>query len=513
MRRLGQGVSLMAASSSSGSAVRTYGNWRRPVTSGLFGLGSVGTGIMLGGLVFCILVTMSKGLLWGLVAFVVMAGVLTTVVIRDRHGKSILDRAIARIGWQTAQSKGAHLYRSGPLGVAKWGTHQLPGLVAQLRLTEHQDAYGRRFVLLYAPSTNTFATVIATEPDGAALVDREQVDVWVASWGHWLANLGDEPGVEAAAVVVETAPDTGHRLAREVTSQIDPEGPAFARAMLEQVVATYPAGSSQVRAWVTLTFSGMSSSTGKRMKSDEMGRELAARLPGLTGTLSATGAGAARPLSAAEVCEIVRVAYDPAASVAVEEAHIAGDDTGLTWDEVGPVAHEATWDGYRHDSAYSMTWAMTIAPRGNVQSSVLARLLAPHPGLMRKRVALLYQPIDAGRAAAMVEADLRAAQFVQTAARTPTARSVLATRAATATAQEEAAGAGLVNFGMLVTVTIPDASKAAEARAVVDNLAATARLRLRPVYGAQHAAFAGTLPLGLVLPKHLKGPAVLKERL
>ena len=32
--------------------VRTYGNWRRPQSAGLFGLGAAGTAIMMGGLVF-----------------------------------------------------------------------------------------------------------------------------------------------------------------------------------------------------------------------------------------------------------------------------------------------------------------------------------------------------------------------------------------------------------------------------------------------------------------------------
>ena len=201
----------MAASS---NAVRTYGNWRRPTSPGLFGLGSIGTGIMLGGLIFSILVTMARGLLWGLVVFLLLAVVLAMLAIRDHHGKSLLEKRMEKLAWWRSTRSGAHLYRSGPLGVTPWGTHQLPGLAAQLRLSEHQDAHGRRFVLLHAPSTNTFATVIATEPDGAALVDREQVDMWVAAWGHWLANLGDEPGVEAAAVIVETAPDTGHRLVR-----------------------------------------------------------------------------------------------------------------------------------------------------------------------------------------------------------------------------------------------------------------------------------------------------------
>ena len=216
------------------------------------------------------------------------------------------------------------------------------------------------------------------------------------------------------------------------------------------------------------------------MKPAELGRELAVRLPGLMAMLSATGAGAARLVSVAEVCEIVRTAYDPAAATMVEDARIAGEDTGLTWDEVEPVAHEATWDSYRHDSAVSISWAMTTAPRGNVQSSVLARLLAPHPTLARKRVAILFRPIDAARAAGMVEADLRASQFVASSSKNPTARSGLSVRTAATTAQEEAAGAGLVNFSMLVTATITNPARKTEARAVVDNLAATARVRLRP---------------------------------
>ena len=86
-------------------------------------------------------------------------------------------------------------------------------------------------------------------------------------------------------------------------------------------------------------------------------------------------------------------------------------------------------------------------------------------------------------------------------------------RAAAATASEEASGAGLVNFGLLVTATVDDLEKEADARAAIDNLAATARLRLRPVYGSQDSAFAAALPLGLVLPKHIKVPAELREKL
>ena len=209
----------------------------------------------------------------------------------------------------------------------------------------------------------------------------------------------------------------------------------------------------------------------------------------------------------------MRVAYDPAAAVLIDEAHAAGETPEVFWTDVGPSAAQASWDRYRHDSGTSCTWAMTQAPRGNVQSGVLARLLAPHRDIARKRITLLYRPIDAAKAAAIVEADLRAAEFRVTSTSKPAARDSLAVRAASATAQEEASGAGLVQFGMLVTATVMDLSKQADARAAIDNLAATARLRLRPVYGSQDSAFAAALPLGLVLPKHIKVPAELREKL
>ena len=42
---------------------------------------------------------------------------------------------------------------------------------------------------------------------------------------------------------------------------------------------------------------------------------------------------------------------------------------------------------------------------------------------------LLYRPIDAAKAASIVESDLRSAEFVASSSRKPSARAVLATRA------------------------------------------------------------------------------------
>ena len=495
------------------ATVRTYGNWRKPMSAGLGQLGMIGTAMMLVGIIVIILTVALFGLIAAAVVGVLLALSLGTLLLRDRHGRTLLQRMAVRVGWRRTKATGSHLYRSGPLGQTPWGTFQLPGLAARSTLTEGKDSYGRPFALIQVPTTGHYTVVFGTEPDGASLVDQEQIDSWVGHWGQWLASLGDEPGVVAAQVIVETAPDTGTRLRREVLGRLDPTAPAVAQAMLQEVVATYPEGSATIKAWVALTFSATSRSGGKRRDAEEMSRDLAARLPGLGQRLHSTGAGAARPMTAQRLCEAVRVAYEPRAARLIDEAYSDGAVPELSWSDVGPGAAEAQWDSYRHDNAVSVSWSMSGAPRGEVQSSVLEKLLSPHPDIARKRVALLYQPMDSAAAARLVETDKRNADFRATSSPRPSARIQREQRAAHLTATEEARGAGLVNFGMIVTATALSFEQLPDVNAAIDNLAATARIQLRPVYGSQDSAFAAALPLGLVLPKHLKVPAEIRAAL
>jgi len=490
---------------------RTYGNWRKPQTAGLGGLGQLATLVMFVGILSSIVASMFAGLGSALIVAGIFGGILLTVSVKDKHGQSALGRTVVRVNWWRTKSKGANIYRSGPIGRAKWGTFQLPGLAAPSQLTEHEDSHGRRFALISTPMTKHFTVVLATEPDGAALVDQEQINNQVAEYGIWLANLGDEPGIEAASVTVETAPDTGTRLRGEVEGSMDPDAPLFARAMLQEVVETYPVGSATIHAYIALTFTATARINGKRRNAKEVAADLSARIPGLTSSLAATGAGAARPLSAQELCEVIRTAYDPDAALLIDQARAEGETADLSWTDVGPAGAEAQWGSYRHDGAVSTSWTMTAPPRGVVQSNILARLLAPHRDIARKRVTLLYRPIDPARAAALVEADLNAAQFNSSASTKPTARSTLSTRSAQATAAEEASGAGLMNFGLIVTATTLQRGQEPEARAAIDSLTSAARLRMRPAFGSQDSAFAAALPLGLVLPRHLRIPNEMRE--
>jgi len=510
----------------------THGNFQRPQTPGLWGLGTVGTRLLLGSCLLVIVTMSVAGLLPALGLALVLGVLLLLLHVRDRHHRNALQRVAARAGHRRARSSGASLYRSGPLGRTPWGTYQLPGLAAASRLSEWRDSYGHPFALLHVPATGHFTVVLACDPDGAALVDRDQVTRWVANWGAWLAALGDEPGLTAASVTVETAPDTGTRLRTEVESHLQGP-PRLSHAMLREVVATYPAGQAATHAWVALTFTAATRSGGKRRTPEEVGRDLAARLPGLAAGLHATGAGPARLLSAVELCEVVRTAYDPRSAPVFDQARAAGEPVELRWQDVGPAAHDAAWSHYRHDGAVSVTWSMSSPPRGEVYDTVLAELLSPHTSVDRKRVTLLYRPLDSARAARIVEADKNNADARVGSSARPQARDMAAQRAARAAAQEEAAGAGLTNFGLAVTATILDtpgrwrveereewrtpaehlALRVEDARAAVDNLSATARLALRPVEGSQDSAFAAALPLGVVLPEHLSVPTALRDGL
>src|SRR4051794_10929604 len=137
-------------------AMRTYGNWRRPMSAGLGALGTIGTAALLVGLIVVIVALMFAGLLAALAIAVVGAVGVGSLSVRNRHGRTLLQAAATRVGWARACVSGAHVYRSGPLGHTGWGSFQLPGLAAGSTLSEGRDAYDRPFALVRVPATGHF---------------------------------------------------------------------------------------------------------------------------------------------------------------------------------------------------------------------------------------------------------------------------------------------------------------------------------------------------------------------
>jgi len=536
----------MTATSAPASAPRTYGNWRKPISPGLPRLGMLGTAVALGSLVLVMLVQIVAGLLAAAVCLLGVCLGLLPLVWRNRADRNGWQVLVAKACWQLGRRRQQHLYASSLTAPVSFGAARLPGLLASSRLLEAVTAHGEQFALLHLPSTKHFAVIIRVDPEGSQLVDVETVDEWVACWGGWLARLGHEANLEACSVTIETAPDPGSRLAAEVDALLVDDAPALSRAVLSETAASYPHGSAAVTAYVTLTFSacrsthaeaegvlGTSSGAGRRSRApavrspQEMAAQIGRRLPLLLHQLRSVGAGTGAAMTAAELAETVRVAYDPAASTLLDRARAqqarelapyAARPPLVDWLDAGPVAQVESWDHLRHDSGASITWQMVDVPHGAVQSRVLEQLLEADEHLARKRVTLIYRPHDAASAARVADADVRTA-VGRASLRKGELRAgeSLALASARQSASEQASGAGLTRFSLLVTATVldpdGDPAKLAQAAEVIDQLGPACQLRLRRCFFSQAAAFTAALGVGVVLPKHVAVPEVIRDYL
>jgi hypothetical protein len=109
---------------------------------------------------------------------------------------------------------------------------------------------------------------------------------------------------------------------------------------------------------------------------------------------------------------------------------------------------------------------MVQSPRGAMFDTALLPLTAPMSSVRRKRVTLLYRPRD---------------------------------------------DADAVRFSLLVTVTATTDHELRQTCEAVRRAAWQARVRLRPVHGAQAAAFAIALGVGVVPADHSRVPPGLRE--
>lgn len=473
---------------------RTYGNFRLPRASGIGKLSFGATLGAIGGLASTFFMVMVAGLVPGLVVLTASAAGVAAAWFQDRHGYTVIDRMVIFMRFRSARRSGRTVYRSGPTQPTK-GTLTLPGILGGVTLSEGVDAYDRPFTMVDHPD-GTIAVPMQLSPTGTDLLDENTVDHQVAAWGLWLADLSGELGIVQAGVTVETVPDGGARLAREVRGRSVPDAPPIAHAVLEDIVDTYRTGAAVTRTYLTLVFDPRRM-IGRARRRDVLRREIASRLPGLTQTLPAAGAGSVHLLTPTEVCRLVRVAVDPAAEVIFEDAALRGEDVHVSWGQAGPISAETAWDAYHHDSGHSRSWVMSSPPRGIVQSGVLRPLLGVARDVERKRITILYKVIDAARSGDEVERDINRAQTrVEAAARRPSARALAELRAASQVAAEEASGAALVDFGVVVTATCTDEAALADTSAAVGVLASSSRLQIRCAYGMQDSAFAVALPLG-----------------
>ncbi|MFY0408697.1 SCO6880 family protein, partial [Solicola sp. PLA-1-18] len=274
----------------------------------------------------------------------------------------------------------------------------------------------------------------------------------------------------------------------------------------------YSETSSENVTYFELTFRGHGLS--RRGREEDILSELARKVPNILGQLQAAGGGAVDMVTPADLSKIVRMGYDPAAQRWLDAAEFAGDPAHVEWDQAGPVADQAGWDHYRHDSGISVTWEMTTPPRSAINELALTGLLAPDADFTRKRVALIYRPHSPEESAKVSEDDSQTANFLAgNTKKRPTASAKAQIRATEQAREEVASGAALVRFSIMVTATVTDPEDVIQAVSTVESRAGAVPLRLRRCYGSQAAAFAATLPVGFVPWEHTTIPTTMRSYL
>jgi hypothetical protein len=473
---------------------RMYGNWRKARGLGLGSLSSGQTATMFGAVLISVLCMFISPAI-ALVAVAVSAVIAAAVLVRFEE-QSLADVLTRQTRFRRA-ARGGLLELTGGLLSDHPRRADLPGPMAPLVPLSTSDGRGGRQCLLWDRLTGRLTAIIRIAPVGLDLADRSQGDIWVASFGSFLAELGYHPMVRHLSVTMDTAPSGGTTLRDYVAKRLDPDAPPGARAVMAELVATSPATSADSEAWVAVTFDPKRCSPAP---TDLLGAvaEVTRWLPALETKIAACGVAVLGRANLGWIAERLRIAYDPDSRTDIHRLPADGDEAAM-WAEAGPVAATEEWDHWHHESGYSVAWAMTEAPRQAVSARVLIPLLSPGP--WPRRTTILYEPYGAAETAGQVERQVTASHFRRAmAARTrrdETQRDRDDQARALQAAQEEAAGAGVLDFTLYVSTTVTSVDDLPVAAADVEQRAGMCKIRLRRARRAQLAGFTAALGMGI----------------
>jgi hypothetical protein len=482
-------------------SVRTYGGWRRSRSIGLLGLGQAATLALLG---CCAILILLAAISFQALLYVAPPVILGWAAGLIRvGGMPAIQLAVRHLRWWHGMRAGYTSYRAEAVR-QHIGVLQLPGVLAGTELLTAHASHGGRYGLVRDRHSGCLTATLRVAASSTWLADTSDADRWVANWAGWLASLGYVPALRWLTVTIDTAPDPGSTLTDQVAAALDTSAPRAAVEIMDALVTAAPAVAADVDTRVSLTFDPKAFPAQPRDVAEAVA-EVSQALTGLESSLAACGVTVLGRAQAGELAGIVRTAYDPAVRGHINRLLATGISPALeerlSWAGAGPAQAQERWDSYTHDSGTSVTWAWREAPRQNVTSDVLARLVGP--GAHPKRVSLQYRPLPAAAAARALDNEVRAAEFRheyhRRTRRDVTARDLHDHARARQAADEEARGAGVSLLGIYVTVTVTDPAQLSRAAADTEAAAETAKIRLQRLLGAQAAAFTVSLPCGVCL--------------
>lgn len=313
---------------------------------------------------------------------------------------------------------------------------KLPETIAKrtlrgMELLAQTDAYGVEVGLLAAGERYTVLVSIH-DPERSASATR--ITAHLGEWSQWLQTLGLDDRVTGASLSVQT----------------------------------WENGSSAAIAGLSFTARPRPGTDRKPLRRLEIVEEISTHLARILDGLRESSAGLmVRVCTAQDIVDLVRVAFDSSIAADVEAARASGG-TGLSWADA-PPRHEATAAAfYGHDRAVSTSWTMATRADEELPPLDFDTVLVPAPGVLCKRVTLIYR-----------------------------------------VAPEP--GATLAPFGLVVTADAGGADGVPMVQELPARQSLRTRLRLRAATSAQDTTFLAGLPLDLATPHMVMVPRELKE--
>ncbi|WP_411573534.1 SCO6880 family protein [Streptomyces fradiae] len=316
------------------------------------------------------------------------AVVLAAVFIRHR-GRALADWAPIAIRYALRRFRGQLVWLTRPsTRPQREGLLHLPGTAASLRVVTSPDG---RLGAVHDPHQATLTAVVKVSSRAFALLDPATQTGNVSGWGRTLAALARTGHIARVQVLERTVPDSGDALNRYWHEHGNAQTPLAGPIYGDLLAAAGPAAAPH-EAYVSLA---LDLKAARRLINQAGG--------GLTGAfavlsqLASTFDQAARTsglmpagwLPAHEIAAVIRTAYDPKASAALDRwsdsARPQADPAAA-----GPVVLVEKADRIQTDSAHHATFWIENWPRIETSPGFLHQLLFTTG--VRRTLSLTYEP-------------------------------------------------------------------------------------------------------------------------
>ncbi|KMS74378.1 membrane protein [Streptomyces viridochromogenes] len=314
--------------------------------------------------------------------------ILAAVFIRHQ-GRSLADWApiAARFAWRRFRGQLIWLARPSTRP-RREGLLHLPGTAASLRVVSFPRG---SFGAVHNPHRGTLTAVVKVSSRAFALLDPATQASNVAGWGRTLAALARTGHIARVQVLERTVPDSGDALNRYWHEHGDAATHLAGPIYSELLAAAGPAAAPH-EAYVALA---LDLKAARRLINQAGG--------GLTGgfavlaQLTSTFDQAARNsgltpgnwLDVSEIAAVIRTAYDPAASAALDQWSSSGRAQADPA-AAGPVVLVEKADRIQTDSAHHATFWIENWPRIETSPGFLHQLLFTSG--VRRTLSLTYEP-------------------------------------------------------------------------------------------------------------------------